>query len=99
MHFVSDLREDNKYLFLVMSDQRMVIVDRGLIEVMDMESQTTLAKLPSSELGNSEKLEYISIELVENESHLIVLTKDQITKVNMYKRDSISISHKWSNCK
>lgn len=59
-----------------MSDARIVIADKEQIEVIDMQNETTLASLSSSDLGNTEKSEYISIELVDDEKFLILLTKN-----------------------
>lgn len=51
-----------------------------------------------SELGDPEALgDYISIELVENENTLIVLTTEQVTKVDLSKRDQVTVAGKWTN--
>lgn len=66
---------------------------------MDNKQKVTLASLATSEIfGNGgEPVNYISIELIQDETHLVLLTKDQITKVDISERDSMKVAYKWTN--
>lgn len=53
--------EENRYMFLMMSDERIVVVDLNQIEVIDLRTTTCIAKLATIELGDDEQPEFYQI--------------------------------------